>query len=306
MNSLPAPGPEGRVRSGKRRRATWLRWIGVGLSVLAFVYLLRVLIYGDVVSGILQLSFDPGLISLVLLIYLAALILQYLVWSRFAAVYRRTDWNDVDIFSRTVFMRRLPGGFWHWLGRTALYAYDEKLQESQAIHANLIEWSIQLLTGVELLLLTDRSMAANLRIFLFVVLLFVAYGLLRVWHPGSDSTRTVLGNLALILALYTVIWGLSLAIFMTVMRMNPYDHVTLVDATRIWLISGLAGVLTIPIPATFGVNEAILTILLRRTISPAVALPLALVLRGTYILSDFVWGQLGWLVSRLMLRRQRP
>ena len=306
MRTSPGAASEPAAKPARWPRGKWLRWLGITLSAIAFIYLLRVLIFGDVISGLLRLSFDPGQIALVMLVYLIALVLQYLVWARFAAVYRKTDWNDIDIFSRTVFMRRLPGGFWHWLGRTALYAHDGKLQEQQAIHANLIEWAMQLLTGMELLLLTSQTFPGGLRIFLFVLLLCVGYGLMREWHPKSDSTLTILRNLAAVLLIYTVIWGLSLAIFVMILGMNPSDHVVFSDATRIWLISGLTGVLTIPIPATFGVNEAILTMLLGNVISPDVALPLALLLRGIYILSDFAWGQLGWIVSWLMLRRKAP
>lgn len=289
-------------RSSKRK---WLRWLGYLLTASAFIYLLSIIVTGDLLSGLSRISIDPGTIITILLFYLLALVLQYLVWTRFASIYRKIDWHDVDIFSRTIFMRRLPGGFWHWLGRTALYAHDEKLDEMRVVQGNFVEWFFQLLSGTLLLIWISHEFPIIVRIAVPMPLMVIAYQILRTWHPPGTSLQRILGNLLSILVLYTLIWSLSVLIFYFVLRMTPSDSIALPQITRIWLTAGLSGVLTIPMPAAFGIQEAILTIQLQDLITKESALLLAILLRGIYIISDFIWGFIGWTASRFAIRREQ-
>lgn len=290
-------------RSGRKR--SWLRWLGILLTTIAFLYLLRILISGNIFSGFQSITFKPYQLGAIFILYLLALVLQFLVWLTFASAYREIDWEDVQIFARTIFMRRLPGGFWHWVGRTALYAFDEKLDEKQVIHGNFFEWGIQLLTGVVGLVWLAPEISISLSSVISLLAFLLGLRLLNAWLPSNKPLRLAITRVILLIMLYGLIWLISTLIFRAVLTMVPAEQIGLGTTARIWLLGGLSGVLTIPLPATFGIQEAVLAIQLQNYLSPQAAVLTAILLRAIYIVSDLLWGLVGWGLSRIAIYRSQ-
>jgi hypothetical protein len=129
--------------------------------------------------------------------------------------------------------------------------------------------------------------------------------LLYAWLPSNNPLRFAITRVILLILLYASVWFISTLIFRGVLTMVPADRIGLGAAARIWLMGGLSGVLTIPLPATFGIQEAVLAIQLQNYLSPQAAVLTAILLRAIYIVSDLLWGLVGWGLSRLVMYRSQ-
>ncbi len=283
-------------------RARW-RWLGYGLTAAGLLYVAVLLVRG---GGDLRLidwqAYLPASV-IVLALYLASLILQFVVWVRVLSPHRAPDWTDVEIYARMILTRRLPGGIWHWVGRAAMYTAATQLPTRVVLSANLLEWLLLVLVGFGYALTNLVGPLGPYRWLLAGAVWAGAVGLATLWQPGKRRWWARLAEGAGWVALYAASWALG-GLILFLYAQAGGAAVGLPQATQVWALSGAIGLIVTLIPAVLGIQEITLTVLLQRQMPPATALVIALLLRVAFTLADVLWGLVGWGLSAAILRRQ--
>ncbi len=289
------------MQDAKKRRTTW-RWLGMVLSAAALIYLATILFK----SGLQFRQLDwkqyllPILISLA--IYLFSLVIQFIVWARMISFHRKVNWQDVQIYSRMILMRRLPSGAWHWVGRTALYSSTTELPVRVSIVGSLLEWFLLILVGAGLFFAVLETLGVAYRLLCVLVAIGTALAITFSWQPKDRPWFLRLVEGCFWIFLYGAAWICGLSIFMLFVHTAGAGQMGWLEALRVWTIAAGIGVLTVILPFTLGIQEVTLVWLLRPWVSQPIALLVALMIRLVYILADAIWGILGWILSRFVLR----
>jgi hypothetical protein len=282
-------------------RRLW-RWVGYGLTAAALLYAGLILALGWQQLRAVSLRAYLPAAGLTLGLHLASFLIQLGVWLRLMALRHRAGWRDVEIYSRMVLVRSLPGGIWHWVGRTALYRAATELPSQVIVVSSLVEWGLLLVVGLGLHLATQAVRVPILLLAAGLVLAGAWLGAAR-WQPAARPfARRLLESGAWMLG-YLVAWVLGGIIVWLFVRASGSATLNVVTATGIWTLTGGLGLLTNLVPLGFGVREVTLTLLLQGHVAPAVGLWISLLIRLLFTLADTAWALLGWGWSVLMLRR---
>lgn len=291
------------------------RWVGYIFTLLAFVYLAALIIYSREQIQNIQWKRYWAPFLLAMLIYLASLLIQFTVWSRLVSFHHRTSWRDLAIYFRVLLMRRLPGGVWHWVDRTAMYTGTTSVPAKVVMLANFLEWSMLLLLAGAIGSAGWQSGAAWLRLGLAAALLVLAQILGYAWQPAQRRRLLRLLEALSWLMLYGVAWmagGLILYLFAHTTQLGMdlnaggYQPLSYLRSVWAWSIAGGSSLLMVFIPAGLGIREITLTWLLAPYLPVPSILLVAIVIRLTYALADMVWGALGMLFSIRLLKPQTP
>jgi hypothetical protein len=289
------------------------RWVGYAFTLLAFVYLAALIIVSR--ESIQEVQWQRYWLPFVLsiLIYLASLLIQFTVWSRLVSFHHRTSWRDLAIYFRVLLMRRLPGGVWHWVDRTAMYTGTTSVPAKVVMLANFLEWTMLLLLAGAFASLGWLNWAPWLRLSLAMTLIAAALYLGVAWQPtGRRGLWRMIESLFWVI-LYTLAWmagGLILYLFVHTaqagMDLNSagYQPLSYLRSVWAWAIAGGSSQLMVFIPAGLGIREITLTWLLSPNLPLPSILLVAIVIRLTYALADVVWGALGMLFSLRLLKAQ--
>ena len=260
------------------------------------------------------------------LLYPLSLVVQAWVWHRIISMFGRGSncWRDMEIYAYSHLMRRLPGMVWYLAGRTARY-YGQGIKTEVTLAASALEWFL-LLAAAALIYATLSLFRASgvLLNVLLLCLVVVTVSLLLRWSLSLSGFRRLsawapkrmrvltgaplpgVKDLFLWLLLYVVAYFLAGGILLLLIgAVTPGSSPRLLDATRIWALSGgLSFFLSAIIPAGLGVREVSLALLLSPFVpSPATAL-IPIVMRLLFVSSDLVWGSLLWIVARTLCRRK--
>ena len=219
-------------------------------------------------------------------------------------------WTDVEIYSFSAVIRRLPGLVWQVAGRTYLYQ-QVNMGLAVPLWGSVWEIFVQFASG---LLLTNAVLASSpawRRLFpggawWSVLLLPVAWLVARpttmaraasVLLPGADQ-RAPLRSPQIVawIALYSASWVLGGAILFLVTCAFGQQSWTLVwVCVGLVAASGVLALLAAPIPGGLGIREASLMLLLRPYVGAPVAVASALTFRllllvGEMLIALFVFG----------------
>jgi len=301
-----------KIMTGAHQR--W-RWVGYGLTLLAFLYLGALFIFSR--EQIQQIRWSAYWLPVVLAlgVYLCSLLVQYVVWARLVSFHHRISWRDMAIYFRVLLMRRLPGGVWHWVDRTAMYTGSTSLPARVVMLANFLEWSL-------LLLIAGAVAAAGwpdgplwLRVLISTALLLLAFGLAYAWQPERRRLALRMAEAALWLGLYGLAWmagGLILYLYAHATQIGlgaasgEFQQITYLRCFWAWAIAGGSSQLMVFVPAGLGVREITLTWLLAPYLPLPSILLVAIIIRLTYAMADMVWGTMGMLFSLRVLKPVSP
>ena len=287
------------------------RWVGYAFTLLAFVYLAALIIVSreNIQEVQWQRYWLPFVLSII--IYLASLLIQFTVWSRLVSFHHRTSWRDLAIYFRVLLMRRLPGGVWHWVDRTAMYTGTTSVPAKVVMLANFLEWTLLLLLAGAYASLGWPNWAPWLRLSLAIGLVSIAIYLGYVWQPAERNKLLRIIEALFWLVLYTLAWmagGLILYLFVHTTQLgmdlasSGYQMLSYLRSVWAWSIAGGSSQLMVFIPAGLGIREITLTWLLSPYLPVPSILLVAIVIRLTYALADVVWGALGMLFSLRLLK----
>ena len=261
------------------------------------------------------------------LLYPLSLGIQALCWGMMIAQLGGASfgWPDVEIYAYTNLMRRLPSPVWYLAGRTVIYR-ARGIGPHVTLAASGLEWLLLLLTAAILHIALSPSDGIHRLVWIIIAILIGMGGLWMVKHLDSARNYRRLPNIARrwlkslslitmprgkVLAIWIVLYTIAYIIggtilFLLVAGVAPSAGMTLIDAVRIWALTGGVGFLvSMIIPAGIGIRELTLTALLTPTVPAVEALLIAILLRMLFTVSDLVWGGLMWSIARLLEGKQK-
>ena len=279
-------------------KTNW-RWLGRAITVTVIIYIGVLLFVGREQLAQIDWTEYGRLFVFAILIYLASLIPQLFVWLRMLAIHHPIGWVDIYIYMQTVLWRQIPGGAWHWAGRTTLYKATDRMPGRLVMLASFFDWFLLLATAFAVCGIFAFSLDWFWRLLLIGLSLGINIFLAAKWitavniHPRNALLEGSLWSTA-----YAFSWsmgGLLLYILL------PHDQVnqalSLAETTVIWAIAGGISSLAIIAPSGLGIREVSLTVLLQPFYPVSFAVIVVVMLRFIFTLSDLIWGSLGWLIS---------
>ncbi len=286
------------------------RLFGYLLSLAAFAYLAILLIFGGIQLQSIHWAvfIFPGLGALI--IHLLSSLIQYFVWTRLLTDHHQSGWQDMAIYSRVLMLRRLPGGVWHWVGRTAMYAESTKVPAKVAGMANFVEWALLILTAGCIASLGIPFLPAGIRFTLGALLLLAAIWIGSSWQSGVSLWRTRIVRTLTWILIYWIAWCLGGVVIYwfanttKVLGAMGGAELNLATATWIWALGGGGSMILVFVPSGLGIRELSLIWLLQPYLPPIGAVTVALLLRFVYTVGDFLWGSLGWYLSNRALKKR--
>ncbi len=280
----------------QQARKRW-SWIGRLLTLAAIAYIV-ILLY---VSGFEIRSIEwhkywaPTLLSLGY--YGISLLIQFFIWTRIISFHRKITWKDAAIYARVILIRRLPGGIWHWVGRTAMYSEDASSNNRMIVLANFLEWGILLLvaigmafTGLEIIPLALRLDLPGL---FFGFALYLAY----TWQPADRNKFSRALESLVWAAVYALSWGLGGLIFYAFAEAAGVQGIGWLKAVWVWSITGGSSMLLFIVPGGSGIRELLLAFIMQPYMPMASAVFVGILVRITFILGDVLWGVVGLLLT---------
>ncbi len=147
--------------------------------------------------------------------------LQNLSWSLIVDGSLANYWFNSNVYFKTILMKRLPGGVWHWLGRANLYDNQQSGERNSITRANLTEWMLLILSGLSGYAFTINHWAGISGLFLTIL---VAFFLLR----RDDRIWIHSLYLSIILVLtYSICWLVGgLILHWLLVSVNAPGHVS--------------------------------------------------------------------------------
>ena len=289
--------------SKKQMSSKIWRWLSILLTIAMIVYLTYAFTRGKLRLDQFNWKTYGWTILVVLWIYLFLLIIQFFIWSRIISFHRKADIQDVAIYSRTILMRSLPGGAWHWVGRISMYSDETQVPTRVVVVGNFLEWVLVILSGIGIFFMTLPSQALG---FSMAALVFGASIVLGMtWRLAARNWIARVAEGGLWVALDGLAWLLNGVIFFLIVQaVAGRGQLSGVEALRAWSFTGSLGVLVSMFPSSLGVREISLVWLLQAKLSSSIVLLIALMLRLIYMLGDVIWGVIGWLISSLILRNR--
>jgi hypothetical protein len=240
-----------------------------------------------------------------ILLYLLSLLIQFYIWVRALSSYHQISWQDAVIYFRTLLMRRLPGGVWQWVGRTAMYTSSTELPPRIALIANFWEWAMLVLLAAGIACAGWREAPLVFRWIAAPAFLLLATGLGWIWGSKNRPASIRLAESISWVLLYGVSWSLGGAIVYDYVQAAGGDAITWGEATWVWSLTGGASFLLVVLsPAGLGIREITLTWLLKPYLTIADSLLVSLFIRIIFTLADVIWGLLGWGLSYLILAKK--
>ena len=286
-----------------RKKRLW-KWIGFGLTAAAFIYIVSLAIssWDELRQVNLEQFGTPAVVAFFL--YLISLVVQFIVWARLISCYRLISWQDFSIYFRSILIRRIPGGIWHVLGRTSLYSGLTNLPRRIPGLGSLLEWLTLFLVGLCLLIGFETGILLALRVVLIILIVGIALIITIAWQPSSRSLRQRAIEGWTWIFLYFVSWILGILIFYQFVSTVGIEVGTEPELLRIWITAASIGVFMMLIPASFGIQEISLVLLLQALIPKSSAIAIAILIRMVYLLADAMWGLLGWRLGEIMMRNK--
>jgi len=292
-----------RITQQVRQKFAWIGYLLILGSILYLLYLLF-LNWDEIPLIPWENLWGAGFISIIL--YLFSLIPQVTIWVSMMQFYHQTGWQDYKIFFQSMLMRRIPGGIWHWVGRITLYSSSSEIPSKVILRGNFWEWIIMILIALAMTLLGkpiyDKVglMAYIGSALVWSLAIFIAYK----WFPSSElKILRILKSIGWIL-IYTIAWimgGLIIFVFGWFSGIQSLDPLS---AIWIWALAGGISWLIIIVPSGFGIREITLTTLLQPHMGASYAIIVSIAIRIVFMLSDFLWGGLGWGFFSLLNRKK--
>ncbi|GAB4500578.1 MAG: hypothetical protein Fur0035_01180 [Anaerolineales bacterium] len=287
--------------SSKKPKSSKLwRYLSLSLTVMMVAYLAYSLTQGKLRLDRIDWKAYGGAISASMALYLASLILQFIVWARIIFFHHKTGWEDVSIFARTILMRSLPGGAWHWVGRISMYSGGGEVSTRVVIAGNFLEWALITLSGLMVFFATLIGWPRLLAVFAACAALALAV----FWQPAERKWAARLVEAILWIVLYSLMWALAAGIlYLMTKAVAGSGYLSEWESLKVWTLTGSLSMLVTMLPSSLGIREVTLVWMLQSVLNPSIALLIALMLRIIYTLADVVWGMAGWAVSSLILYR---
>ena len=272
---------------------TWLQalranpWFSRTLFLFSILYPLALLYFSR--SEIANISWKTVWVNFLVCLglYYLSMLLQCLNWSLILHGHTRDLLENSEIYFKTLLMRRLPGGFWHWLGRSNLYSDLGTVEGPDLSRANLREWLGLILTGL-------ACFAATVNLFLGIavfIMSWLAVSFIVGRQKTSAPARPVL--MLIVFAIYVVCWFLGALILKVLLTgIAAPAGVPFMLSLKVWSLSGAVATLAFFMPNGALIREFTLSALLAPWFDLPKVLLLALQIRIVFTVSDVLFALL--------------
>lgn len=255
------------------------------LGVVSVIYPLALLYFSR--NEILNLDWSAflGIFLLCILIYNISMSLQNLSWSLIVDGSLANYWFNSSVYFKTVLMKHLPGGVWHWLGRANLYDTESGSKRNSITRANLAEWLFLILSGLSGYAFTLNHWVGISGLFLTIL---VAFFLLR--RDDRNWISSVFLSIILVLT-YSICWLVGgLILHWLLVAVNVPGNVSFLHSLGTWCLSSAIGMFFFFLPSGALIRDFTLSALLSKTYEPAKFLLVILQVRIIFLASDFLWS----------------
>lgn len=236
------------------------------------------------------------------LLYFVSLSIQCITWSFTLDGNLSNILVNSEVFYHSILLQRIPGGFWHWLGRVNFYREYETenfIVNDKVIRiANLYEWLLFVLSGISIYLWTKNSVAGVISSVMCLMTMVFVYQKIK-----PENRYNVIVPFLTILFM-VVRWGLgSCTLELLLNNLIFPETVSFQIVLATWTLSSTIGVATFFLPSTGIIRDLTLTALLAPTIPIQKVLLLAAELRIIFLISDLLSSGIN-LVSLKIWRRK--
>lgn len=292
----------------KQKSRRWLSTF-ISLGIAAFI---AVLLLHSVVSNLEVLSSQPLTFSWFPMVlafgaYVLDLILATWIWHRLGRrILGIDDWRkNSRVYINTLLARRLPGSFWHFVGRAQSYAEDG-VPKSVSSMASAVEFVIFFLSGGVLYIALWPWLRSD-QISVWVFICFLPLGLLIlfpqsvVWFTAKISRQPAKISIQrrdllewIILDIFA--WGgggVLLYLIINSFYVLPLEYIP--STVAAWTLSSMIGMVAVFTPAGLGVRELTLSALLAPFVIPPYNVIIAIMVRIIVTGFDFICAGLGYI-----------
>lgn len=222
-------------------------------------------------------------------------------------------WKDLEIYSFSTVVRRLPGVVWQLAGRTYLY---RQAQTTLAVPVWGTLWEVvaQLSSGVlltALMLVFSRQLRVEFPGGLWVLLLLipigwialrpqdVVYVMKRIAPKMTGEPSLTRDRVRVWIGLCTLSWILGgVILYFLICALDTQAWTLLPVCVGLVAASGVVAILAIPIPGGLGLREISLVLLLELYVQSPVAVAAAILLRLWLLLGEALIAFLVFLAVR--------
>jgi uncharacterized membrane protein YbhN (UPF0104 family) len=315
-------GTLGKIEALTKRR--WLRNIVVAAGLALAFFVIGNIVYrnrADFQTFPWRLNPWPLVGAAVALVITFGL--NVLMWSLISRTFGSQVgfWKDVEIYSFSTVVRRLPGAIWQLAGRTYLY-YQADTTLAVPLWGTFWELVVQITSAMLLtllmLVLSPRLLSRFPGGFFWLFLLIpigwlvlrpqdVAVVAKRVAPSVVSDTSITRRTVAVWLGLYTLIWTMGGAIlYLLICAFGQHTWHLFPVSVGIVAASGVLSIIVSPIPGGLGLREITLTLLLQLYVQSPVAVTVAILLRLVSLLGEALIAFVVFLAARGKAPRQQP
>jgi hypothetical protein len=280
------------------------RWVGYILSALAVVFIASIIVRSS--YRLQDLDWDSYLLSFIkfIALYLVALLLQFVIWSRMLSSYGVSNRDNFQIYAKTTLMRQLPGRIWHWVGRATMYASNTKVSGKTILLANFTEWILNLLTAGAIsstLLFVPGTYAYWI---IPTGLIGCAIYVATIWQPKSRELHQRLLESIFWVGVYIIVWIIAGLMFFFFIQSSSAEELNMVKSIQLWVFFAGFNLLLIILPTNIGIKEITLSLILHSYIPIPEIIMISILIRLAFAIGDIFWGGSGWLISSLLLLKK--
>jgi hypothetical protein len=278
-----------RVRSNKT--------ISRVLIPLSFLYPVILIILSW--SELIEINWGAfvGDIYYVIFLYFSSLLVQGMGWSVILNGSFSHFFSDMEIFFKSMLMRRLPGGFWHWIGRSNLYEGVEFKPQRGVGLANWTEWLFLILSGVTIYFLCTKLIYGGIAFAISYVIIFFLI------NKTSKNNTAAIFYALLVILIYLVSWLFG-GIILHALIKNIFQNVLISfsKSVSVWAITGTISTISFFVPSGVFIRELSLIALLENYLNYSEVILLGLVIRIIFLICDIVLSLFGMIFFRWLGR----
>jgi hypothetical protein len=269
------------------------------LIPLSFVYPIALILLSW--SELIEVNWGVfiGNIYNIVLLYFISLFVQGMGWSIIINGGFSHFFSDMEIFFKSILMRRLPGGFWHWIGRSNLYSDVKYTPKKEVSLANWIEWILIIFSGITIYFFAKEPTYIGVLLTIFYIIILYVLEKKFDWLSFSFTYGLFL------FLIYFLSWSLGGEILHILIN-NLFQNVTfpLGESISVWSITGTISTLGFFLPSGLFIRELSLIALLENYLVYSEVILLGLVIRIIFLVCDIVISLLcmilfQWLSNKL-------
>ena len=265
------------------------------LGVISIIYPLILIYFSrDEISN-LDWSTFLSIFLVCILIYNISMSLQNLSWSLIVDGSLANYWFNSAVYFKTILMKRLPGGVWHWLGRANLYDIQQSSERNSITRANLTEWLLLILCG-----LSGFAFTINHWVGIASLVLTIVVGFFLLLQGDRKRIHSLLLSIILNVT-YSICWLVGgLILHWLLVSVNSPGYVSFQYSFGTWCLSSAIGMFFFFFPSGALIRDFSLSALLSKHYEPAKFLLVILQVRIIFLAADFLWSFLSLQLIKLI------